>query len=200
MTKKKGKKETTEKDKGSVTLTGPVQFSGFNRSLHRVAPVFVQGTAGFASSDNMRQKSFREDYLLPYACIAAYGIVNEIAAKTTKLSDDDVEKLLEGLWRGTENLISRSKMGHQPLLLMHLEYADNYRIGDLASRIKLVPNNGKEDAKLRDPSDFTINASTLTSAIERAGKKMVRKRVIHDESLRVDGINLSKFDAITFGG
>lgn len=198
--KTKGKKDVTEKEKGSVTLTGPVQFSGFNRSLHRVAPTFVQGTAAFASSDAARQKSFREDYLLPYACIAAYGIVNEIAARTTNMSDDDVEKVLEGLWRGTENLISRSKMGHQPLLLMHIEYADNFRIGDLASRIKLVPHNGTEATKLRDPSEFTIVASALSSAIDKSGGKVLRKRMLRDESLDVDGLSLTDFETLSFGG
>lgn len=198
--KKKGKKEVTDKDKGSVTLTGPVQFSGFNRSLHRVAPTFVQGTAAFASKTEQRQKSFREDYLLPYACIAAYGIVNEIAARTTNMSDDDVEKVLEGLWRGTENLISRSKMGHQPLLLIHVEYADNFRIGDLASRIKLQPLNGEEDTQLRDPSQFRIDASALASAIDRAGEKITRKRALRDESLNIDGLNVDKFEPLSFGG
>lgn len=197
--KKKGKTEKAEKDKGSVTLTGPVQFSGFNRSLHQVAPVFVQGTAAFASSENARQKSFREDYVLPYACVAVYGIVNEIAARTTQMSDDDVEKVLEGLWRGTENLISRSKMGHQPLLLMHLEYRDNFRIGDLSSRISLETNNGKEGPQLRDPSDFHIDASPLAAAINTAGDKILRKRCKRDDRLRVEGFDISACETLSFG-
>lgn len=195
----KGKAKT---DKGSVTLTGPVQFSGFNRSLHPVAPVFVQGTAGFASTDTAKQKSFREDYLLPYACIACYGIVNEIAAKSTDMTEDDVKLVLEGLWRGTENLISRSKMGHQPLMLLHLEYTDNYRIGDLASRISLkAKDDSKTGAQLRDTSEFTIDASRLQAAIEKAekAKKLVAKSWVHDDILEIEGLDISKLKALEFG-
>ena len=194
----KGKAKT---DKGSVTLTGPVQFSGFNRSLHQVAPVFVQGTAGFASTATAKQKSFREDYLLPYACIACYGVVNEIAAKTTKMSDDDVRLVLEGLWRGTENLISRSKMGHQPLLLVHLEYRDNYRIGDLASRVSLLSKDGKPDTQLRGTADFSIDASQLNDAIEKAEKhnRIVAKSFLKDDALKVEGVDFTKFENLTFG-
>ena len=192
----KGKAKT---DKGSVTLTGPVQFSGFNRSLHPVAPVFVQGTAGFASSDKAKQKSFREDYLLPYACIACYGIVNEVAARSTGMTDDDVLKVLEGLWRGTENLISRSKMGHQPLMLLHLTYKDNYRIGDLASRIRLEETGDAKGAQLRDTTQFKIDASKLASAIEKAGDKVEAISCCKDDMLEVEGLELSSFANLTFG-
>src|SRR5208283_1137897 len=58
--KKKGKKEEDKRkgtfDAGSITFTGPVQFSNFNRSYHRVLPQFVQGTAAFASKEDMHQK------------------------------------------------------------------------------------------------------------------------------------------------
>ena len=194
---KEKKKAKTEK--GSVTLTGPCQFSGFNRSLHRVAPVFVQGTAGFASTATAKQKSFREDYLLPYACIACYGVINEIAAKTTNMSEEDAMLVLEGLWRGTENLISRSKMGHQPLLLIHLEYADNYRIGDLASRIKLE-SNGKSDTEIRGAADFKVDFSALESAITKAESKnkVLKKSFLKDDALEIDGIDLSKFEELDF--
>lgn len=200
--KVKDGKGRARSDKGSVTLTGPVQFSGFNRSLHQVAPVFVQGTAGFASTATAKQKSFREDYLLPYACIACYGVINEIAAKTTKMTDDDAALVLEGLWRGTENLISRSKMGHQPLMLIHLEYRDNYRIGDLASRIVLNAKEGKSATELRDPSDFTIDASRLSAVIEKAERDnwVVSKSVVKDDALEVEGIDLSAFATLRIRG
>lgn len=188
------------KGDGSVTLTGPVQFSGFNRSLHSVAPVFIRGTAGFASKENEKtSKSFREEYLLPYACIACYGVINEIAAKTTNMSEQDAMLVLEGLWRGTENLISRSKMGHQPLLLIHLEYADNYRIGDLASRIKLE-SNGKSDTELRGTTDFKIDFSALESAIAKAESKnkVLNKGFLKDDAVEIDGIDLSKFKELNF--
>lgn len=169
-------------DKGSVKVTGPVQFNGFNRSLHRVAPIFVQGTAGFASGKDATQKSFREDHIVPYACIAAYGVVNEIAARSTQLSDTDVSLLLEGLWKGTESLISRSKMGHQPLMLIRITYKNGYRIGDLAGRLKLVSE--KEDIQIRSVDDYVIDATSLIGSILSAGGEIEGIDVKQDDRLK----------------
>jgi len=169
--------------KSSIRLTGPVQFSGFNRSLHRVAPIFVQGTAGFASSKQSTQKSFREDYVVPYACIATYGVVNEVAARSTQLTDEDVALLLEGLWKGTEALISRSKMGHQPLMLIRIVYKDGHRIGDLAGRIKLVSQ--KEDIQIRSLEDYVLNVTPLVDSILQAKSNIEQIEVKQDERLKL---------------
>jgi CRISPR-associated protein Csh2 len=126
----------------SVKVTGPAQFTGFSRSLHEVEPQFVQGTAAYASQEGATQKSFREDFLLPYACIGTYGIVNEVAAQDANLTEDDVDLMLEGLWNGTKNLISRSKMGHQPLFLMRVRHEDQAQVGDLSSLLELESDKG----------------------------------------------------------
>jgi len=180
------------KKKSSIRLTGPIQFNGFNRSLHRIAPVLVQGTAGFASSKNATQKSFREDHIVPYACIAACGVVNEIAARTTGLSDADVNLLLEGLWKGTQGLISRSKEGHTPLALIRFTYLDSHRIGDLSGRIKLVSD--KEDNQIRSINDYRINVTPLLDAVQSAKEKIISIEVLQDDRLVfLDGEASGKF-------
>lgn len=180
------------KKKSSIRLTGPVQFNGFNRSLHRIAPVLVQGTAGFASSKNATQKSFREDHVVPYACIAACGVINEIAARSTGLSDADVNLLLEGLWKGTQGLISRSKEGHTPLALIRFTYHDSYRIGDLAGRISL--DSVKEDIQIRSINDYRINVASLLDAVQSAKEKIISIEVLQDDRLVfLDGDKSGKF-------
>ena len=180
------------KKKSSIRLTGPVQFNGFNRSLHSIAPLLVQGTAGFASSKEATQKTFREDHIVPYACIAACGVVNEVAAKSTGLSDQDVRLLLEGLWKGTEGLISRSKMGHQPLALIRFTYRDSHRIGDLAGRIGLISD--KEDIRIRSITDYSINVAPLLDAVESAKGKIFSIEVLQDDRLVfLDGDASGKF-------
>ena len=169
--------------KSSIRLTGPVQFSGFNRSLHRVSPQLIQGTAGFASRKNATQKSFREDHMLPYALISAYGIVNEIAAKTTELSEDDVSLLLEGLWKGTESLISRSKMGHQPLLLLVISYANGRRLGDLSGRISLTSE--KEDIAIRAIDDYEINITQLLDGLSELKDDIEGLEIVQDSRLKL---------------
>lgn len=172
---------------GSIKVTGPVQFSGFSRSLHEVDPQFVQGTAAFAGQKGDMQKSFREDFILPYACIGTYGIVNENAAQTSGLDEDDVDLLLEGLWRGTESLVSRSKMGHQPLFLMRLTHEDQRQVGDLAGQISLETSEG--DTELRNVADYEIDISTLLSSLERMNGNIASADVHQDPRLtfRVNG-------------
>jgi CRISPR-associated protein Csh2 len=143
--------------------------------------VLVQGTAGFASSKNATQKSFREDHIVPYACIAACGVVNEVASRSTGLSDDDVNLLLEGLWKGTQGLISRSKEGHTPLALIRFTYQDSYRIGDLAGRVSLISD--KEDIQIRSITDYRINVAPLLDAVESAKGKIISIEVLQDDRL-----------------
>lgn len=174
----------------TVTLTGPVQLSGFNRSLHRVSPQLIQGTAAFATEGSY-QRSFREDHILPYACISAYGVVNEVAAKTTKMTEEDRNILLEGLWLGCKDLISRSKMGHQPLLLFHIVYKDGYRIGDLAGRekIELIPEerDGRkvEGTALRSTTDFKVNIGGLRNVLKDSKDKINHVEIKHDTRLKL---------------
>ncbi len=150
--------------KASLQLTGPVQFSAFNRSLHKVAPVMVQQTAAFAGNAKSNQKSFAERWLLPYALIAAYGVVNEMAARTTKMTEADLQHLLQGLWDGTAALNTHSKMGHDPLLLLLAEYAPGQRLGKLARRIKLVTD--KADTALHSTDDYTLEVTNLVDAFK----------------------------------
>lgn len=148
---------------GSVKITGPVQFSAFNRSLHRVSPLFVQQTAAYAGNDKAGQKSLAERWLLPYAIIAAYGVANENAARTTGLSNADIDLLLEGLWQGTAGLNTHSKIGHDPLLLVVAEYKHGYRLGALPRRIKLSDKT-VEDTALRSTTDFKLDVGELLTA------------------------------------
>ena len=183
------------KKKSSIRLTGPVQFSGFNRSLHRVSSQLIQGTAGFASKKNSTQKSFREDHILPYALISAYGVVNEVAAQTTDLSEEDVSLLLEGLWKGTESLISRSKMGHQPLLLLVLRYTNGRRLGDLSGRISL--KSEKEDIAIRSIDDYEVNIAQLLDGLDILKDDIVGLEIVQDSRLKLrDGDEEGDFTSL----
>lgn len=186
-------------DDTSVKVTGPVQFSGFSRSLHAVEPQFVQGTAAFASQEGTTQKSFREDFILPYACIASYGIVNEGAADNANLTDEDVDLLLEGLWNGTKNLVSRSKMGHQPLFLMRIRHEGQRHIGDLGGQVHL--ESEKDDLELRSVVDYRIDASTLLDSLRRRSDDLDSVDVFQDNRLQfVDGDETGTFKEIVGDG
>ncbi|MGC1123055.1 MAG: type I-B CRISPR-associated protein Cas7/Csh2 [Candidatus Methanofastidiosia archaeon] len=165
---KKGNKK--EGEKGSITLIGPVQFR-FGRSLHRVDIKFIKGTGAFAS-DYEKKKSmqftFREEYVLPYSLIAFYGVINENSAKNTGLTEEDVNLLLEGTWNGTKNLITRSKFGQMPRLIIKATYGKpNFYIGDLDRMVGCVANKELEDEKIRSISELRLDITKLKKSLEK---------------------------------
>jgi len=162
--------EKSKTEKTALTLTGPVQFR-MGRSLHRVEVVHIKGTGAFASEPGKEQKTFRDEYILPYSLICFYGIVNENASQTTGLTDEDVELLLDGMWNGTKNLISRSKVGQIPRLLMRVVYKEqSFHIGDLDKGISIVTEKG--DEQIRDVSDFKLDVTRLLKTISENRDKI----------------------------
>jgi len=160
----------------SITFTGPVQFK-MGRSLHKVQMQYIKGTGAFASKAGHKQQTFREEYILPYSFIAFYGIINENAARHTRLTNDDIEMLKKGLWNGTKQLITRSKMEHNPRLLLTLTHdSPNFFIGELDKYIKLKTD--MRDEELRNVTDFSLDMGALKARIN--GLKQEPKVEIYD--------------------
>jgi len=188
----------------TITFTGPVQFK-FGRSLHRVKLDYVKGTTVMPSKEARKQGTFTEVYTLPYSLIVFHGIANENAARYTQMTSQDYELLMEAIWNGTKNLISRSKFGQMPRLLLDIEYKDpNFHIGDLDKLVSLkteVP-----DESIRDVTDFTVNVLPLLEALQKEKDKIQAIRLKVDERLTtapelttehlnrfLEGISLSQF-------
>jgi CRISPR-associated protein Csh2 len=181
--------KVNKNEKGSsVTLTGPVQFA-MGSTLHRAIPVFVKGTGAFASSEGAQQKTFREEWILPYALIATYGIVNQNAASSTRMTVDDAEKLFKALWFGTKNLITRSKIGHRPLFLLIVEYTEpDAYIGRLDRLLSLEKRDGFEDLRdeeLRDASQVRLDLSGLKKELADRKGAIRRLRYAWDQRLEL---------------
>ena len=192
---KKEKDETKkEKDetKGSITLTGPVQFR-MGRSLHKVEMKHIKGTGAFASKAGATQKTFREEDILPYSLICFYGIINENAAQHTSLTDDDVTLLLDGMWNGTKNLISRSKVGQMPRLLLKVNYKKgSYHIGDLDKLIKIKLEDGKKEEEIRNISDIVLDATELVERLNKNKDKIESIDIKIDDGVNIDFSGLDK--------
>lgn len=162
----------------SIILTGPVQFK-FGRSLHRVKLSFVKGTTVMPSAESKKQGTFTEEYRLPYSLICFYGIINENAAKETKLTEEDVKLLLDGMWNGTKNLLTRSKAGQVPRLLLKVNYSENnYHIGDLNNMLKLSLDVPEDE--IRDISQVKLDVTELMNALDK------NKGMIRDIGYRID--------------
>ncbi len=188
--KKKGgkKKESTLEEEEPIerafALTGPVQFK-FGRSLHRVGePVFVKGTTVMPSADKKGVVTFWEAYILPYSLIVFYGIINENAAIDTKLTNNDEELLFDSIWNGTKNLITRSKVGQIPRLLLQVIYKEkNFHIGELDHRIKLISD--RRDEEIRRIEELKLDITQLANVIEQNKDKIKKIRYMKDEYLEL---------------
>ncbi len=189
---------TAVKDK-TMTLTGPVQFK-YGYSLHRVDLTYVKGTTVMPSAQDRRQGTFTEKYILPYSLIVFYGIVNENAVKTQNipLTEEDIELLLEGMWNGTKNLISTSKVGQMPRLLMQVIHKEsNYHIGELDKRVRFISN--KNDEEIRDITDGVLDISELVKTLNDSKESIIKVRYKVDERVRlsIDGKEVALEDALT---
>jgi len=164
---------TTAVEGKTMTLTGPVQFK-FGRSLHKVDLTYVKGTTVMPSKADRKQGTFTEKYILPYSLISFYGIVNENAASNQgiNLTEEDISLMLEAIWNGTKNLISGSKFGQVPKLLMQVIYKDsNFHIGELDKRISLISSKNN-DKEIRDISDVKIDITNLVKALHKNKDKI----------------------------
>jgi CRISPR-associated protein Csh2 len=165
----------------SITLVGPTQFQ-MGKSLNQTEIITEQGTGAFASGDKKSQATFRTEYKVPYALIGFNGIINEKAAAYSLMSEDDKALLLEGIWEGTKNLISRSKFGQVPLFLMAVDYTEPYYIGGLRQRLKLLTD--KNEMQLRSTHDYQLDVSDLLQELGRNKTKIKQVSVKIDPRLK----------------
>ena len=166
--------------KDTFTYTGPVQFQ-MGKSLHQTEIITEQGPGAFASGDKKKQTTFRTEYKIPYSLIGFNGIVNEKAAQYTKMTEEDRKLLLEGIWNGTKNLISRSKFGQNPLLLFTVNYKEPYYIGGLRQRLKI--QSEKSDLQIRNTEDYKIDLTGLLKEIKAQHDKITSVEVQVDSRL-----------------
>jgi len=189
--------------KEAFSWTGPVQFK-WGRSLHRAEAKFVQGTAAFATKEASEQRSFRNEYIVPFALIAVYGIANQYASRQTNASDDDLDALFEALWKGTANLITRSKIGHTPRLLIEFKYVAGFdgALGSLDEKVVLKslkgePLSDEEQLALRSIDEVKLGISEVADKASLIKDKVESVRIIKDAAVRVEP--LDKLEDI-FGG
>lgn len=183
----------------SFAWTGPVQFK-WGRSLHACTFEFIQGTSAFATEDRegkeKQQRSFRNEYKVPFALIATYGIANQHAAKYTGATEEDLDLLAEALWSGTDNLITRSKQEHKSRFYFEITYKEGFngKIGALDEKLRILSAAGEEpdrDAQrtLRRLNQLVVDIEPLVAAVAEKADQIERLMVIVDKELPLRGMD-----------
>jgi CRISPR-associated protein Csh2 len=181
--------------KEAFSWTGPVQFK-WGRSLHRAKVETVQGTAAFATKETSGQRSFRSEYRVPFCLIGVYGIANQHPSVTTGATEEDLDALVEGLWKGTANLITRSKMEHRPRLLLEIRYKNGFdgAIGSLDEKVRLVRRDGnalsaEEQRMLRTLGGVALDMAGIAERLAALQDAVAAVCLLRDADLVLTGWN-----------
>lgn len=148
------------------------------------------GAAESGGEEGKGQGTIWTAYTLPFAVFAMPGIINAAIAAQTNMTPDDVELLLEALWRGTQFRQARGRGIQQPLFLLHVEYNDPFfRIGYLEDRIRLHP---EREAWLTDPKpssleEVTLDVNDLGRVLKEYEDRIARVRLWVHPSLKWTG-------------
>ena len=162
---KKIKVNKNECTNGHVQFTGPVQFAALNPSLNRVNLKMHQNTSHFTSKGDKAQGAIATTTLVPYSVVQIHGWINPTVAKSTDLKEDDLQKMFKALWYGTGgegSSFSRSKVGQDSLLLLIIDYKENFdKLYGIDRTIKLEPNKGMKDEQIRSMDDYALDFTKL---------------------------------------
>lgn len=167
----------------SHNLIGAVQFK-MSKSLHQIAePTFIRGTGAFAAKAGKQQKTFREEYILPYALFGTYGVISEVNAQKTALSEEDVDQILDSLWLGTKNLLTRSKAGQMPRLLLKITYnTPGFFIGELDNKLAVTSVKANE-TETRNINELSFDFSKIIALTEKYADKIESIAYVADDSI-----------------
>ena len=196
---KKIKVNKNECTNGHVQFTGPVQFAALNPSLNRVNLRMHQNTSHFTSKDDKAQGAISTTTLVPYSVVQIHGWINPTVAKNTDLKEDDLQKMLKALWYGTGgegSSFSRSKVGQNSLLLLVIDYKQDFdKLYGIDRTIKLKLNEGLKDEQIRSLDDYDFDFSKLQ---ELAKNDKIEKIRFYTEIDKIKkGLNGEKFEEMS---
>lgn len=173
-----------------VKLTGAVQFN-FGQTMHKIQQMKVEWTTVFSSGENKWQWTFTEMFITPYSIIAFHWIVNENAAKSTWMTEEDYNLLKEAVWNWTKNLITRSKFEQLPRILIEVKFKEGVKthIGELDRFIKLKLKDWILNEKaIQSIDDVTFDFSDFAKKIEEHKEKIEKVTIYKDNTVEIENL------------
>lgn len=169
---------------------GPVQFLPA-KSLNEVEEneEYDSLTSVISTGEEKRQGGFDlDDKRIKYGIFPFWGLVDNNNAKSTQLTQEDVERLDTLCWRALKNqTTSRSKVGQEPRLYLRIEYKEeNYHIGGIHEMLDL---GDKSAEALRSVSDVVVDATELVTTLNDASDRIKKLHFVGDDrlTLHVEG-------------
>lgn len=153
---------------------GAVQFQygrSFNKGeieTHTVSPVM---------------ETLGVDQRLKYGVIGFYGVVNAKTAQKNHLTDEDIQSLDRYIIKSVPQMsvLSRSKIGHNSLLYVRIEYKNGFNPKDLRRFVSI-----DKTERIYSTDDFTLQITKLKEYIE-SNKGIIEKVYLyHNGDLKLD--------------
>ncbi|WP_040214147.1 type I-B CRISPR-associated protein Cas7/Csh2 [Clostridium polynesiense] len=165
----------------SKNFIGPVQFN-WGYSLNQVELLESSITSHFSSEKGNKQGAIGKDYRVKYSFIAFSGVISGKRAEKTRLTEEDVKLLDEGMKNAIPEQITRSKIGQYPRLYMRVEYKDDETIlGDMRSKLQLIG----ETYSLKDITEVKLEIGRLIEHIKKYESKISKIYYYHQEDLHL---------------
>lgn len=166
--------------------TGPLQLN-WGYSLNKVYPVDSDSIVTIMNDDS---STFGKDYRIHYSLLAFHGVANKFAAKSTGLTEADMEQFRDAIWNAIPSLPTRSKLNQYPKLYLEIVYNDGYHnghFGDLRDYIDVKPSAGVEEfKKVRKFHDLTVDFSRLEKLLSDNKGKVIKEIKVKT----AEGINI----------
>jgi CRISPR-associated protein Csh2 len=167
---------------------GAVQFQygrSFNKAeieTHTISPV---------------AETLGVDQRLKYGLIGFYGVVNAKTAQKNHLTNEDIRKLDEYIVKSipTMSVLSRSKIGHNSLFYMRIEYKAGFNPKDLRRFVSI-----DTDKYIYSTDDFTLQVLKLKEYIDN-NQNLIEKVYFYcnsDLKIDVDFDNKNLIEKIDF--
>ena len=158
----------------SKAYTGPIQMN-WGYSFNEVELIDSSSIVTIMNDDS---STFGKDYRVHYSLLGFNGTINAYAAKTTGLTNDDVDLFRNAIWESIPALPTRSKLNQYPKVYLEIVYQDgvsNGQFGDLRNLVDVKPKNELSYKKVRKIGDLDLNFGKLVDLIKQnkgEGKKI----------------------------
>lgn len=173
---------------GTLNLRGPIQVRDAN-SLHPVKMIPDKGTSSsFATTYEEKGKKTRgamtTKYVVDYSFLAGSININPYVAKTTGLTEKDLQIFYQSLWEGT-NYLKTSTKNQRALLLINVVYSrPNFCLTELSDYLELIPNEGINIADVKNTKDFELDLNPLKEYLETFSKQIKHIDITFDKRLK----------------
>lgn len=157
--------------------TGPIQLN-WGYSFNKVELMDSDSIVTIMNDDS---STFGKDYRVHYSLLGFNGTINAPTAKSTGLTEKDVEVFRDAIWESIPDNPTRSKLNQYPKLYVEVIYNDgisNGQFGDLRNYVDVKPVENKTEKQIRKFKDLNMDLSGLKNLIN-SNKDKIKDVIIH---------------------